>query len=191
MLALGAPDCRPLIREIVLVNMAAHYSSKRADWATPIELFLLLDAEFRFTLDAAATDGNAKTPMYFTERDDALTRRWDGVVWVNPPYGRTIGRWVEKAIRSAGIGAVVVMLVPARTDSVWFQQLARHAFEVRLLAGRVTFEGAADPAPFPSAVVVLRSSGVEAGDASAFTMPARHDRSQRWLCMRGAPRDVA
>lgn len=112
--------------------------------------------------------------MYFTEEDDALTQTWSGTVWLNPPYGTGIPRWVEKAIQSADEGATVVMLVPARTDSVWFQQLVRRAHEVRLLAGRVTFVGAANPAPFPSAVVVLRPRAVSR-PATPFTMPTRHD----------------
>lgn len=172
-------------------DMTIHYSSKRPDWATPSELFATLDAEFDFTLDAAASDDNTKVPTrYFTEADDALTQPWTGIdgaparAFVNPPYGRGIGKWVEKAIRESHRGATVVMLVPARTDSVWFQELAAHAQEVRLLAGRVTFEGASEPAPFPSAIAVLRpitawsrTPGVQ------YSMPTRHDRTNPWTTM--------
>ena len=61
--------------------------------------------------------------------DPGLTQPWpnpDGspaTTYVNPPYGRGIRKWLEKAICSAQGGGTVVMLVPARTDSVWFQQL--------------------------------------------------------------------
>lgn len=73
------------------------FSSKRMDWRTPAKLFAELDAEFAFDLDAAADDDNAKCDMYFTKRDDALSRDWGGfTVFCNPPYGRNLGAWVAK-----------------------------------------------------------------------------------------------
>ena len=168
--------------------MAVHYSSRRPDWATPPELFATLDAEFAFTLDAAASPANAKVATFYSEADDGLTKPWNGTVWVNPPYGRGIGSWIEKAIRSTQAGATVVMLVPARTDSVWFQQLLAHADEVRFLAGRVTFVGASEPAPFPSAVVVLRppSRWASGSKGVTYSLPTRHDRAHPWTRMRSA-----
>jgi phage N-6-adenine-methyltransferase len=160
-----------------------HFSSLREDWATPSELFAQLNAEFGFTLDAAASEHNAKAEQFYTEADDGLAQPWTGVVWCNPPYGREIHHWIEKAIRAAHQGATVVLLVPARTDSVWFQQLMRHADEIRLLAGRVTFEGATEPAPFPSAIAVLRA--LDWTNPLAWTryrIPRRHDRGDRRWC---------
>lgn len=109
-------------------------------------------------------------------------------MFCNPPYGRGIGRWVEKAIRSAGEGATVVMLVPARTDSLWFQQLIAHASEIRFLAGRVRFGDATEPAPFPSAIAVLKPGPQwhTGDDRISFTMPTRHDPTHPWTVMRRA-----
>lgn len=45
-------------------------------------------------------------------------------MWMNPPYGRTIGDWMRKAYESAQAGALVVCLVPARTDTVWWHDYA-------------------------------------------------------------------
>lgn len=58
----------------------------------------MLDAEFGFTLDVAATPDNAKCRRYFTRADDGLNQSWDGeIVWMNPPYGRgVIDRWIER-----------------------------------------------------------------------------------------------
>lgn len=55
---------------------------------------------------------------------------------------------------------LVVMLLPARTDTRWFQDYILDRAEVRFLAGRLRFETdgvPGGPAPFPSMVVVMRT----------------------------------
>ena len=130
-------------------------SSKTDVWATPPETFAALDREFGFTLDVCALPENAKCERYFTPADDGLSRPWEGVCWMNPPYGRTIARWMAKAVESAAAGATVVCLVPARTDTAWWHDYAVKG-EIRFLRGRLKFGGAQQPAPFPSAVVIFR-----------------------------------
>src|ERR1035437_9701109 len=104
------------------MDTAVMFSSKKMDWATPQAFFDTLNKEFRFTLDAAASKENAKCKRYFTEKDDALKQKWTGRVFLNPPYGRGIGAWVKKAYESVNGGAeLVICLVPARTDTAWFQ----------------------------------------------------------------------
>ena len=142
------------------MNTALHFSSKDHTWETPPELFNPLDREFRFTLDVCALPATAKCETYFTPAFDGLAQRWEGVCWMNPPYGREIVHWMRKAYESAASGrATVVCLVPARTDTKWWWDYARHG-EVSLLPGRLTFwqngEPYKDPAGFPSAVVVFR-----------------------------------
>lgn len=73
---------------------------------------------------------------------------------MNPPYGRTIGAWMRKAYEESLKGAVVVCLVPARTDTAWWHDYAAKG-KVRFLRGRLKFEGAKANAPFPSALVVF------------------------------------
>lgn len=136
------------------------YSSQRMDWETPTALFDQLDAEFHFTLDAAASHDNHKCSRYFTVEDDGLTQSWAGeTVFCNPPYGRELARWVEKAWREAQApGTTVVLLIPARTDTRWFHSYIHRRAEVRFLKGRIKFETggvAGDSAPFPSMVVVM------------------------------------
>lgn len=70
-------------------------------WATPEYLFKELDREFHFTLDVCADETNHKCEHYFSKEIDGLSQPWDGVCWMNPPYGREIGKWVEKAKISA------------------------------------------------------------------------------------------
>ena len=101
----------------------------------------LLVGEFGpFDLDPAADPGNAKAAAYFTD-DDGLAQPWRGRVWLNPPYGRTIGDWLRKAAREVdqGDAELVCCLVPARVDIRWYGQAAAAASLVRLLPGRIRF----------------------------------------------------
>jgi site-specific DNA-methyltransferase (adenine-specific) len=131
---------------------------KSHEWETPPDLFRQLDNEFRFALDVAASRTNALCPAYITKDRDALSRSWNGwgAVWCNPPYGREIGRWVQKAFEEAQKGCTVVMLIPARTETTYWHDYVMHAAEIRFMRGRLRFSGALIDAPFPSAVVVFR-----------------------------------
>lgn len=134
----------------------ALFSSKTDQHATPQEFFDKLNAEFKFTLDVCADASNAKCKRYFTKDDDGLSKKWDGVVWMNPPYGREIGKWVEKAYLSYNQFTSVVCLLPARTDTRWWHDFIEGTAEVRFVRGRLKFGDAKNSAPFPSVVVVFR-----------------------------------
>ena len=137
-------------------------SSRSVEWYTPPHLFAALAAEFGgFTLDPCCTPASALCPTFYTREDDGLTKPWHGSVFMNPPYGRTIGRWMRKAWEEAQQGALVVCLVPARTDTAWWHDVALKG-EVRFLRGRLKFSTPAgkpargSSALFPSAVVIFR-----------------------------------
>lgn len=139
------------------MNNDLMFSSKTDLWATPQWLFDELDAEFGFDLDACATPDNAKCKRFFTPEQDGLKQNWKNTVWCNPPYGRQIGQWVKKAHDSAAVnGAVVVMLLPARTDTRWFHDYIYGKAEVRFLRGRIKFGAARYNAPFPCMVVIYK-----------------------------------
>lgn len=77
-------------------------STGMEDWATPQDFFDKCNAEFGFTLDACATHENAKCLNYFTKEDDGLKQSWAGHrVWMNPPYGKDIPKWMAKATHEA------------------------------------------------------------------------------------------
>jgi site-specific DNA-methyltransferase (adenine-specific) len=138
-------------------HLPVYHRSQRQDWATPVDLFAKLDAEFHFTLDAAASAENAKCQRYFTIAEDGLKQPWGReVVFVNPPYGKGQGEWVRKAYDASLAGATVVLLLPARPGRRDWQQYVHPCAEVRYLPGRIKFEGAKHPAPFESAVVIFR-----------------------------------
>ena len=137
------------------MNTATHFSSATDDWATPKDFFDKLNAIFDFTLDTCASNENHKTAKYYTQHDDGLSKSWDGErVFMNPPYGREIGKWVKKA--SEQIGGIVVCLVPARTDTRWWHDyVVGGGANICYLKGRLKFGNQKNSAPFPSAVVIF------------------------------------
>lgn len=142
-----------------MINKAM-FTSNTAEWATPQAFFNELDAEFHFTLDPCATPQNAKCARFFTKETDGLAQSWQGeTVYCNPPYGRDLAKWVKKAsdevIRGGG-RTLVVMLIPARTDTSYFHDYIYKRHEVRFVRGRLHFNESKCGAPFPSMVVVMR-----------------------------------
>lgn len=134
------------------------FSSNTNEWATPIALFARLDAEFHFDLDPCCTHENAKCERHFTQDEDGLSRSWGGCrVFCNPPYGRELPQWVRKCYEeSRKKDTLVVMLIPARTDTSYFHDYIYHkAKEIRFLRGRLHFNESKQGAPFPSMVVVF------------------------------------
>lgn len=129
-------------------------SSNTDEWSTPQDLFDALDATFHFTLDPCATPENAKCAKFYTKEQDGLKQDWGGaVIWCNPPYGREIGKWIQKCAEHRG---VAVMLIPARTDTRWWHSYIdkNPDAHVYFIKGRLKFGNGKNPAPFPSAIVV-------------------------------------
>lgn len=134
-----------------------HFSSKTEEWATPQAFFDELNAEFKFNLDPCATRENAKCTKFYDKKDNGLIRNWHRMrVFMNPPYGRTIGKWVKKA--SEVRGGVVVCLLPARTDTRYFHEYIykNPRATIRFIKGRLKFGDSKNSAPFPSMVVIFK-----------------------------------
>ena len=139
----------------------ALFSSKASDWETPQDFFDKLNWRFGpFSLAPCATKETAKCTNHYTVNDDGLSKSWKGhKVFVNPPYGRQIHKWIEKAYNeSMDDGTKVVMLVPARTDTKYWHNYIMKAKEVHFVKGRLKFGSSNNSAPFPSAVVVFERS---------------------------------
>lgn len=155
------------------------YASRSEEWGTPQAFFDALNAEFHFTLDAAASIENHKCTRFLSkDGTNAFAVHWPlenigvGVanwnadirfhhaIFCNPPYGRTIGAWFAKAREAAKDGATIVMLAHARTDTIWWHAHVQGiADEVRFVKGRLKFvgpSGVKSSAPFPSAVIIYR-----------------------------------
>lgn len=153
-------------------NIGVHFTSISSEWQTPVDLYNLLDEEFHFTLDPSSTDENHKCKKYYTKKDDGLNKSWKGeTVFMNPPYGREIVKWISKAYQeSLQDNTIVVCLVPARVDTKWFHNYCVNG-KIRFLKGRLKFINRTLPswredgnfkltgAPFPSMIVIFDGGG--------------------------------
>ena len=84
------------IKENGMINKGL-FTTKSVEYETPLDLFKKLDNEFHFTLDPCATDENAKCMKYFTKEQNGLLQNWTGeTVFCNPPYGRSMAKWIKK-----------------------------------------------------------------------------------------------
>lgn len=148
------------------MNRDLMFSSNNNCWCTPREFFDELNKEFNFTLDPCCTEKSALCEKYFTPEDDGLKQNWGGYcAFVNPPYGREIGKWVKKCYEEWIYKNVTsVMLIPSRTDTRWFHDYIYNKAEIRFIKGRLKFidldfkgkeeDRKLSPAPFPSMLVI-------------------------------------
>jgi phage N-6-adenine-methyltransferase len=149
-------------------------TSKRSDWATPKRFFEILNREFDFALDVCATSDTALAPHFFHLDEDSLSKDWGAIaagrsIWMNPPYGKRVGYWIEKAFRESR-HAVIVCLLPARTDTSWFHNYCLKG-EIRFIRGRLCFDdNPRKQAPFPSMIVIFRPPNLQRADT-----PGRHE----------------
>lgn len=133
-----------------------HFKSTTNEWETPQDTFNELNKEFNFTLDPCATKETAKCDKYYTKEDNGLTKDWSNeIVFCNPPYGREIKKWAKKAYEEAQKGAIIVCLVPSRTDTRYWHNYFMKADEIRFIKGRLKFGNATNSAPFPSALIIF------------------------------------
>ena len=140
-------------------SYSACMSSRDQTWQTPRDLLVaILEAANRaaFDLDPCSptSDGPVPATVHWTEADDGLSFPWRGMIFVNPPYSRSLPKWVAKCSTEANAGAVVIGLVPSRTDTRWWHESVASRADVVMLRGRLKFGGGQYSAPFPSALIV-------------------------------------
>lgn len=129
--------------------------SRLGVWVTPQDFFNKLNEEFHFTVDVAADAENTKCERFYDELNNGLAQDWSGErVWCNPPYGRSIGKWVQKLAEEKT--EVAVGLLPARTDTKWFHAHILGKAEIRFIKGRIKFSGMKASGKFPSMVCIWR-----------------------------------
>lgn len=140
-----------------------HPKAKRTNWSTPQWLFDLLHARFKFTLDVCAEKNNAKCRRYFSPKANGLEQNWSPHrCWMNPPFGEGIAHWVLKAKNEAYAGALVVCLLPVRSDTFWWHNyLLQSAHNIYFVRGRLKFDDGPGKCPFPVAVVVFRKGSIK------------------------------
>jgi len=109
-------------------------------WETPPYFFELLNEEFQFTLDPAASDQNHKCKKYFTEKENGLEQSWAGEsVFCNPPYDNK-EVWMAKCYYEGKQPKTkVVLLIPDSMETEAFHEYCMKAFEIRAVKGRIQF----------------------------------------------------
>lgn len=139
------------------MNTEAMFSSKSDNWETPKEFFENLNQIYHFELDPCADEKNYKCEKYYTIEQNGLRQDWSSYrVFINPPYGRTIGKWIQKAYETnKEHGNLIVMLLPSRTDTKWFHDWIYGKAEIQFIKGRLKFGTSKTSAPFPSMLVIF------------------------------------
>lgn len=138
-----------------MAYITTRFVSKSDEHETPQSLFAPLNDEFHFTLDVAANSENAKCQKYFTKEMNGLSQKWEGVCWMNPPFGQQIQKWVRKAYQSAQEGCTVVCLLPARTNTGYWHDICMKG-EIRFIRGYPKFGNAVQGLKAPLAIVIFR-----------------------------------
>lgn len=152
--------------------MSVHFSSSSDEWATPKNVYKILDDEFHFDYDPCPLGGKG-----------GLESDWGKVTFCNPPYSQ-IKHWVCKAWEESQKGKIVVLLIPSRTDTRWWHDYVMRG-KIRFIKGRLIFGtdeywswvweqefingkknslykkyGKKNSAPFPSAIVVFKKESL-------------------------------
>ena len=127
-------------------------ASENMYWETPGALYEHLDSLFEFDFD----------PCPHNPSFDGLSVDWGTSNYVNPPYGREIGKWIKKGYGEYLKGKRVVFLIPSRTDTKYWHDYIMKASTIWFLKGRIRFSGASNPAPFPSSVVLFEPKAKQA-----------------------------
>ena len=135
------------------------HSSKSSTWQTPDWLFEALNNEFEFTIDVCASSENKKCERFYSESNSCFNYSWeDERCFMNPPYGKDMYRFLQKAYTESKRNATVVCVLPVRPDSKWWQDFVMKA-EIRYFRQRLKFtlDGKrSDVAPFATAIVVFK-----------------------------------
>lgn len=137
------------------------FSRGSDEWTTPNDFYNKLNEEFNFNLDPCSDGKNNKCIKFFTKEQNGLLQDWSGYrVFCNPPYSE-ISKWVEKSYRE-GVkdNTIVVLLIPARTDTKYFHDFILNRSEIRYVKGRLKFGEGKNSAPFPSMIVIFRGPKV-------------------------------
>jgi DNA N-6-adenine-methyltransferase (Dam) len=130
----------------------------RTDWRTPKDIVAMVREIFGGVIDVDPC-ASKKTKYQIALKNYSicgLEKRWTGNVFVNPPYGRGIGQWVDKGITEyeAHAATSIIWLVPARMDTVWWRRLLVYTVYFSIINGRLRFNDGDVPAQFPSALVL-------------------------------------
>jgi DNA N-6-adenine-methyltransferase (Dam) len=111
------------------------YQGRTDEWLTPPEIVQSLGS---FDLDPSSPIIRPwpTASEHLTTEDNGLLRRWEGRVWLNPPYGPDTGKWLAR-LAEHGDG---IALIFARTETEMFHRYGWEKADAMLfLRGRLHF----------------------------------------------------
>lgn len=141
------------------------FDSARQEWGTPQKLYDACDQKYNYNFDLAGDKSNSKCNSFFTKQDNSLLVSWTGLgnCWLNPPYGEkgkcSLVNWIQKAKKETekDSNLLVSLLIPARTNTVWFLDLCINgAYAIDFIIGRPIFSGAKYGLPQPLMLVTFK-----------------------------------
>ncbi len=121
------------------------FQHKSDHWKTPSKLYeILIEKKY-------------KDPCPFMSKKDGMKKNYfREKIYINPPYSK-IKEWVEYGINQYFKNyCEVLFLIPARTDTKYFQELMSYSPDIYFIKGRLHFNDSKTGAPFPSILVRLR-----------------------------------
>lgn len=133
------------------------FARRNDRYLTPLPLVRSLGP---FDLDPCGAPGHPTAAVVWTPEavGDGLSLEWFGRVWLNPPYGRTIGTWVDRLF-AHGSG---IALIPCTPDTaLWQNRILPLASAVLFLRGRISYVGQPRPANHASALVAVSSADAD------------------------------
>lgn len=117
--------------------MGSHQSANmiKDEWLTPPDLIRKLG---EFDLDPCSPINRPwdTAKKHYNLNDDGLNCQWNGRVWLNPPYGKETGKWLQKLI-DHGQGTALIF---ARTETeMFFSKVWNKATSILFIEGRLHF----------------------------------------------------
>ena len=131
-----------------------------SEWYTPKYILDMVCGVFPIDLDPCSNEQKTVgAKIHYTKEDNGLLLPWCGNVFINPPYGREIGKWVDKFLYELDIGNIknAILLVPVKTDTRWWYKLSEGLACWCAVSGRVKFQS---PDPNKYTTVGTFASGI-------------------------------
>jgi hypothetical protein len=151
-------------------SLKSFVSSARSDWRSQDDVMQYVRAMTktgRIGLDPCADKNPAHHLAHINysglrgNKRDGLTLPWHGfgLTYANPPYGRSLHHWIQKAVDTLPLLKAkdeIILLLPSRTDTikVFHGLLIPHCNALCFVKGRLVFDSPDNPkCMFPSLVV--------------------------------------
>ena len=136
-----------------------NFKSDSVEYSTPWEIVEPLKKEFGIEFDICASKENNKCLLYYNKKDDCLTKDWskiNGNIWMNPPWGKEMQKFVRKALEESKKGKTIVCLLPVRSNTKWWHEtIIDTKAEVRFLRGEIKFNDLPRGLWLPCAIVIF------------------------------------